>query len=73
MLTQVLLILALSITALSLPSPNENLSKRDRYAWIGSFSDTDVDCQGNAVNGDRLQMRIGECVPFTPAGQNVGT
>lgn len=73
MLTQALLLLALSIPTLSLPSPNDNLHKRDTNAWIGAFSDTDVECQSGVVNTNRPEMRIGKCVVFAPATQNVGT
>lgn len=70
-----LLLLALSVKALSLPTTDEALEKRDDGAWIGSFEDADTTCSNssNFMNSwPTYPLSDGVCVQFSPQDYTVG-
>ena len=71
MFAKALLLLALSLTTLSIPTTTESLNKRETYGWIGSYDDDDTYCQ-NGVKGIRPKMETA-CVTFDPTTQRIGT
>lgn len=63
-----LLLLALSVGALSFPTTDEALEKRDYGAWIASFEDTDNTCSNSSdfvVSWPRNPLSDGVCVPYS--------
>ena len=74
MFNKALLLLALSVKTLSLPSTNEALQKRDTRPWIGCFETADRYCQhGNfGVPGSRPHWGLGGCDPFTVTLPRIG-
>lgn len=66
-----LLLLALSITALSLPSAKEDLEKRWSNPWIGSFPSDDGSCNDKNLEGSRPEWTRA-CVAFTATTDRVG-
>lgn len=72
MFFQTFLLLALSITALSLPN-TKNLEQRHKsvYGWVGNFDDADTFCTG-AISGARPKFEI-SCSALTPSTQRIGT
>lgn len=77
MFTKALLLLALSLTTLSLPTTNESLEKRSTKAWIGCFEETDEYCQNGVFNNAHPRPKLGgmndeDCLEFTPTTQRFG-
>ncbi|KAF6232390.1 hypothetical protein HO173_009495 [Letharia columbiana] len=77
MFTKALLLLALSLTTLSLPTTNESLEKRSTKAWIGCFEETDEYCQNGVFNDAHPRPKLGgmnyeDCLEFTPTTQRFG-
>lgn len=66
-----LLLLALSITALSLPSAKEDLEKRWSNPWIGSFPSDDGSCDNKNLQGSRPEWTRA-CVAFQATTDRVG-
>ena len=72
MLTKALLVLALSIRVLALPSTSKELTKRASHPWIGSFEDNDTFCENGVFdNTPRPELKIG-CNEFNSTTQRIG-
>lgn len=67
-----LLLLALGFRALSLPTTDEALGKRDSSAWITSFDITDTGCTNAPTFNDRPTLSNGNCAIFPFTGGMVG-
>lgn len=70
MLTKTVLLLALSIASLALPSTNESLEKRESKGWVGSFADGDTECINHI--GNRPELGIGGCYDLDPTASRIG-
>ena len=69
-----LLLLALSIPALSVPRIDEGLQKRNSWPWVGSFEMDDTECQHGVFNKSwpRPEIRHFDCHPFKHTTQIIG-
>ena len=73
MLTKALVLLALSITTLSLPTTNESLEKRASFPWIGYFDLADTYCQNPPISRAKLEDVLhATCASFESTTQRIG-
>ncbi len=70
-----LLLLALSIPALSVPRIDESLEKRRAWPWVGCFELDDTECHHGVFNKSwpRPEIRdLYDCHPFEHTTQRIG-